>query len=137
MASRASFHGILFRDPDGRARAERAAAPDVFADLNLDQIVAAVTAGKEEYDLRPFFHLPLRDADDVVWRQEIMQDLERPLGWSAYLAAPDFWNRTFQNWQSEFLAVASMVVFSIYLRERGSPESKPVGESHSATGVEG
>ncbi|MDM7830278.1 hypothetical protein QRT05_02940 [Cellulomonas sp. MW9] len=42
-----------------------------------------------------------------------------------------------QNWQSEFLAVASMVVLSIYLRERGSPESKPVGTSHEATGVEG
>jgi hypothetical protein len=51
--------------------------------------------------------------------------------------APDFWNRTFQNWQSEFLAVASMVVLSIYLRERGSPESKPVGEPHTSTGVEG
>jgi hypothetical protein len=59
------------------------------------------------------------------------------LTWSEYLAAPDFWNRTFQNWQSEFLAVASMVVFSIFLRERGSPESKPVGASHEATGVEG
>jgi hypothetical protein len=42
-----------------------------------------------------------------------------------------------QNWQSEFLAVASMVVFSIYLRERGSPESKPVGEPHESTGVGG
>ena len=43
----------------------------------------------------------------------------------------------FQNWQSEFLAVGSMVVFSIYLRERGSPESKPVGSPHDATGIEG
>ena len=66
-----------------------------------------------------------------------LQDLQDPLGWTAYLGAPDFWNRTLQNWQSEFLAVASMVVFSIYLRERGSPESKPVGSPHTATGVEG
>ncbi|KRE53794.1 DUF6766 family protein [Phycicoccus sp. Soil748] len=66
-----------------------------------------------------------------------LQDLQDPLGWTAYLVAPDFWNRTLQNWQSEFLAVASMVVFSIYLRERGSPESKPVGSPHTATGVEG
>ena len=42
-----------------------------------------------------------------------------------------------ENWQSEFLAVGSMVVLSIYLRQRGSPESKPVGTSHAATGVEG
>jgi hypothetical protein len=65
-----------------------------------------------------------------------LMDLKAPLSWSEYLAAPDFWNRTLQNWQSELLAVGSMVVFSIYLRERGSPESKPVGTPHSATAVE-
>nr|WP_162350967.1 DUF6766 family protein [Cellulomonas sp. H30R-01] len=54
-----------------------------------------------------------------------------------HLTLPDFWNRALQNWQSEFLAVLSMVVLSIYLRERGSPESKPVGASHDAIGVEG
>jgi hypothetical protein len=54
-----------------------------------------------------------------------------------YLLSPDFWNRTLQNWQSEFLAVASMVALSIYLRQRGSPESKPVGAPHHATSVEG
>ncbi|MFD6094625.1 DUF6766 family protein [Oerskovia sp. NPDC060338] len=53
------------------------------------------------------------------------------------MTLPDFWGRTLQNWQSEFLAVASMVAFSIYLRERGSPESKHVGTSHTASGVEG
>jgi hypothetical protein len=66
-----------------------------------------------------------------------MEHLQRPLSWAGYLGSPDFWERTFQNWQSEFLAVASMVVLSIYLRERGSPESKPVGERHGATGIEG
>jgi hypothetical protein len=59
------------------------------------------------------------------------------VGWGEYALSPDFWNRTVQNWQSEFLAVGSMVVLSIYLRECGSPESKPVGEPHSSTGVEG
>jgi hypothetical protein len=72
-----------------------------------------------------------------AYNSEQIQDLQAPLTWGQYLQAPDFWNRTFQNWQSEFLAVATMVVFSIYLRERGSPESKPVGASHGATGVEG
>ena len=60
----------------------------------------------------------------------------QPVG-AEYIASPEFWNRTLQNWQSEFLAVGSMVVLSIYLRQRGSPESKPVGSSHSATGIEG
>ena len=41
-----------------------------------------------------------------------------------------------QNWQSEFLAVGSMAILSISLRQRGSPESKPVGAPHHATGVE-
>jgi len=72
-----------------------------------------------------------------AYNAEQLQDLQEPLGWTGYLTAPDFWNRTLQNWQSEFLAVGSMVVLSIYLRERGSPESKPVGSAHTATGVEG
>ncbi len=57
--------------------------------------------------------------------------------WAGYVSSPDFWGRTLQNWQSEFLAVASMCAFSIYLRQRGSSESKPVGSPHTATGVEG
>jgi len=72
-----------------------------------------------------------------AYNEEQMRDLQDPVTWSEYLARPDFWNRTLQNWQSEFLAVASMVVFSIYLRERGSPESKPVGAPHDDTGVTG
>jgi hypothetical protein len=72
-----------------------------------------------------------------AFNAEQLQDLQAPLSWTQYALDPDFWNRTFQNWQSEFLAVATMVFFSIYLRERGSPESKPVGAPHDATGVEG
>ena len=59
------------------------------------------------------------------------------VSWLGYIGTSDFWNRTLQNWQSEFLAVGSMAVFSIYLRQRGSPESKPVGAPHDATGTEG
>jgi hypothetical protein len=69
--------------------------------------------------------------------EEQMRDLQDPVTWAEYLALPDFWNRTLQNWQSEFLAVASMVAWSIYLRERGSPESKPVGAPHGSTGLTG
>jgi hypothetical protein len=54
--------------------------------------------------------------------------------WVSYLGNADFWNRTLQNWQSEFLAVATMCAFSIYLRQRGSAESKPVGAPHDETG---
>ncbi|BCS32287.1 hypothetical protein TBR22_A14970 [Luteitalea sp. TBR-22] len=47
-----------------------------------------------------------------------------------YLSSPRFWFESFQNWQSEFLAIAAMVWLSVYLRQRGSPESKPVHASH-------
>ena len=56
------------------------------------------------------------------------------LSWWGYTTSADFWNRALQNWQSEFLAVASMAAFAIYLRQRGSPESKLVGAPHGATG---
>jgi hypothetical protein len=59
------------------------------------------------------------------------------INWLSYVGTNDFWDRTLQNWQSEFLAVGSMAIFSVYLRQRGSPESKPVGAPHEATGVEG
>ncbi|MCF1592058.1 DUF6766 family protein [Streptomyces muensis] len=73
----------------------------------------------------------------AAYNEQRLRDLQAPVSWAEYLTAADFWNRTFQNWQSELLAVASMVVLSIYLRQRGSPESKPVGAAHTATGVEG
>jgi hypothetical protein len=53
-----------------------------------------------------------------------------------YLTGSRFWFESLQNWQSEFLAIVSMVVLSIYLRQRGSPESKPVAAAHADTGSE-
>jgi Na+-transporting methylmalonyl-CoA/oxaloacetate decarboxylase gamma subunit len=51
-----------------------------------------------------------------------------------YLTQANFWFETFQNWQSEFLSIASIVIFTIFLRQKGSPESKPVDAPHSETG---
>ena len=62
---------------------------------------------------------------------------EAAISWGSYLVQADFWEKTLQNWQSEFLAVGTMVVFTIYLRQRGSPESKPVGAPHDETGSSG
>ena len=76
-------------------------------------------------------------AGRAAYNAEQIGELSDPVSWSGYVTSADYWNRTLQNWQSEFLAVASMVLFSIYLRQRGSPESKPVGAPHDATGVEG
>lgn len=57
-----------------------------------------------------------------------------PVSTLEYMGTSRFWFESFQNWQSEFLAVACMVVFSIWLRQRGSPESKAVAAPHSSTG---
>ena len=59
------------------------------------------------------------------------------VSWWTYVGSSQFWEATLQNWQSEFLAVGSMAVLAIYLRQRGSPESKPVGCPHHSTGAEG
>jgi hypothetical protein len=59
------------------------------------------------------------------------------ISYGEYLVNADFWDRSLQNWQSEFLAVGSIAVFTIYLRQRGSPESKPVGAPHDQTASSG
>ena len=51
-----------------------------------------------------------------------------------HLGSSTFWFESFQNWQSEFLSIAVLVVLSIFLRQKGSPESKPVHASHAKTG---
>jgi hypothetical protein len=73
----------------------------------------------------------------AAFNETRLQQLQDPLSWGAYLTNADFWARSLQNWQSEFLAVGTLAVLSIYLRQRGSSQSKPVGEPHGATGIEG
>ena len=75
-------------------------------------------------------------AGQSAYNTERLSHRQPTLSWVAYVGSSDFWNRTLQNWQSEFLALGSMAIFAVYLRQRGSPESKPVGAPHDATGVE-
>jgi hypothetical protein len=71
------------------------------------------------------------------FNDEQRQHDESTVSWLGYVGKPEFWEDTLQNWQSEFLAVGTMAVFTIYLRQRGSPESKPVGAAHDETGASG
>jgi hypothetical protein len=73
----------------------------------------------------------------VEYNAEQVEHHQPAVSWLQYVGSGDFWQRTLENWQSEFLAVGSMAIFAVYLRQRGSPESKPVGAPHDATGVEG
>lgn len=76
-------------------------------------------------------------AGTVVFNAEQVDHGQPVISWGEYLLEPDFWNRTLQNWQSEFLAVGCMIAFSIFLRQRGSSESKPVGAPHAESGISG
>jgi hypothetical protein len=67
-------------------------------------------------------------------REERLEHGGTPPSLVEYATDSRFWFESFQNWQSEFLAIASMVLLSIFLRQRGSPESKPVDAPHSETG---
>lgn len=71
-----TFYSILYASSEDRPPEEISEAPDFFTDLNLDQIVAAVTEGKQEYELTPFFYAPLTAVDAIIYRQEVAQDLE-------------------------------------------------------------
>ncbi|MGY2744312.1 DUF6766 family protein [Arthrobacter sp. UYCu723] len=70
-----------------------------------------------------------------AYSEEQQSHGQPPVTVLGYLATSRFWFESFQNWQSEFLAVAVLVGASVYLREKGSPESKPVAEPHYETGT--
>lgn len=71
-----SFKSILFQKEIEKTEERLITEPEFFADLNLDQIVNAITAGKEEYHLKPFFYYSLTDIEEIQYRHKIMQDLE-------------------------------------------------------------
>jgi hypothetical protein len=71
-----------------------------------------------------------------AYSQEQVEHGARPVSVLQYLATPRFWFESFQNWQSEFLAIGEMIVLSIYLRQRGSSQSKAVTSPHAKTGSE-
>jgi len=70
----ASFTSILFIYPPEVIGS--AVVPVCFRDLNLDQVVDAIITGREEYNLRPYFHISLTSLDEITYRHEVMQDLE-------------------------------------------------------------
>jgi hypothetical protein len=70
-----------------------------------------------------------------AYSEEELQHGGEAVGFFKYLTTSQFWFESFQNWQSEFLAVAAIVWASIYLRQRGSSESKPVASPYAETGA--
>jgi DNA mismatch repair protein MutS len=78
-----TFRSVLNPFRDGDSAAEMSEAPAYFADLNLDQIVASITAGKQEYNLAPFFYEALKSREAIEYRQEVMRDLENDAHYDA------------------------------------------------------
>lgn len=72
------FQSILFDKVVRAGRVEVRTEPGYFPDLNLDQLIAAISAGREEYELEPFFYEHLDDEETIRYRQEVFRDLERP-----------------------------------------------------------
>jgi hypothetical protein len=70
------------------------------------------------------------------YNQDQMEHGGQSVSFMQYIGTSRFWFESFQNWQSECLALFSMVVLSIFLRQKGSPESKPVDSPHSETGTD-
>jgi DNA mismatch repair protein MutS len=134
------YHSILFEFPDSGNFGDKIEPPAFFRDLNLDQIVDAITADREEYNLKPFFYTRLTNLAVIAYRQEIMQDLERePL----FESIKSFSNRmremrhhlaAVQSWQYKYAkerwfldAVETYCEAVMKLRrdlERGAPHSR-------------
>lgn len=70
-----------------------------------------------------------------AYNLEQIQHNQPPVSTFEFMQTSQFWFESFQNWQSEFLSIGAMVVLTIYLRQKGSPESKPVDSSHDETGT--
>jgi len=70
------FRSILFDESGIGTGIDGQEAPEFFTDLNLDQVVASITAGREEYNLKPFFHTPLSRVETINYRHDILRDLE-------------------------------------------------------------
>lgn len=71
------FESILFDRATDRVAADSATEPAFFGDLHLDQVVASLTGGREEYELAPFFYFPLHSVQSVRYRHHVLRDLEQ------------------------------------------------------------
>jgi DNA mismatch repair protein MutS len=74
----APFRSILFDESESNADVDGKQSPEFFHDLNLDQIVSSMTAGRDEYNLKPYFYTPLSHVAAIEYRYDILRDLESP-----------------------------------------------------------
>ncbi|HET6526858.1 DUF6766 family protein [Sphingopyxis sp.] len=122
------------RDADLGAQATNGDAPAVLRQGRLARALYARSLGIALALLFLLSFLVHWTQSAKAAAQEAVEHGESAPGLFAYLGDPQLWFESFQNWQSEFLSTAVLVVLSIFLRQRESPESKPVAAPHSRTG---
>jgi len=123
------------RDGDLKAQARRPGAPSILMGGDAARWLYAHSLGIALFTLFILSFLLHWWNSAEVAAEEALHHGEVPPGVLAYLGDPQLWFESFQNWQSEFLSTALLVVLSIWLRQRESPESKPVAAPHGQTGA--
>jgi len=108
-----TFHSILFEEPDDGTKRETSEAPGFFGDLNLDQIIDSITADWKDYNLAPLYYARLNDLDAIIYRQEVMHDLEN----SVLMEAIKSFSRLMRTMR-ERLAQAKKLDYYRYSMER-------------------
>jgi hypothetical protein len=123
------------RDENLETQAHKPGAPHILKAGNAARWIYAHSLGLALFTLflLSFAMHWWNSADSAA--ADALRHGETPLGHLAYLGDPQLWFESFQNWQSEFLSTAVLVVLSIWLRQRESPESKSVAAPHEATGA--
>lgn len=128
------------KDPDKEEEVDR--EPKAHADAPWPVRKGGVWLGLYNYSLTIAFTIlflvsfALHFYGSLRNYNEEQSDKGQPVtSWEHYMQSPHFWFESFQNWQSEFLSVASIVILSIWLRQKGSPESKPVDARYEETGT--
>lgn len=123
------------RDADLAVQAMKPGAPAILRKGRLARALYARSLGIVLFILFLLSFLMHWTQSAKAAAQEAAEHGEAALSTIAYLGDPQLWFESFQNWQSEFLSTAVLVVLSIFLRERRSPESKPVQAANSETGA--
>jgi hypothetical protein len=123
------------RDSDLKAQARKPGAPRILMGGDIARWLYAHSLGIALFLLFLLSFLLHWWNSAEAAAEEALEHGEAPAGVLAYLGDPQLWFESFQNWQSEFLSTAVLVVLSIWLRQRESPESKAVAAPHTETGA--
>jgi hypothetical protein len=123
------------RDDDLEAKARRPGAPHILTMGPAARWLYARSLGIVLFVLFVLSFVLHWLNSAAVAAEEALEHGETPPGRLGYLGDPQLWFESFQNWQSEFLSTAALIVLSIWLRQRESPESKPVAAPHDRTGT--